>query len=320
MANLGKIVYLSEAQKDELFENGSVTSNGTTITYNENDIYVTPSSDIIDIRVNGTSIVSSGVANVPIAGTSALGVVKPAGMGVHVNSSNGEIYVTKASEAQIKAGVANYAPIVPSNQHDATFYGLAKAAGDSTQAASSNAVGVYTNNAKVSIGNMLGYDARQWELIREDTFTNATEADHEITVDSNNQAFSLTDIVFQFETPKQNTASAKGNYGYIGFYYGTGSSSYYAVEPGAWTQEANTSAHGCTTIIEQQRPLLFVGCTSNTTSTNSGSMRYRYYEGFSDYPSSGIFETSTQRAFNKIVIKAVTGTGHYKLYGKRAIT
>ena len=111
--------------------------------------------NVDDVQVNGTSVVSSGVANVPIAGTSALGVVKPAGMGINVNSSNGELYVGKASAAQIKAGATNYFPIVPSNQHESVFYGLAKAAGDTTQSASDNAVGTYTNSAKTAIKTML---------------------------------------------------------------------------------------------------------------------------------------------------------------------
>ena len=42
MANLRKIVYLTETQKAELFSQGTVTSNGTTITYNANDLYITP--------------------------------------------------------------------------------------------------------------------------------------------------------------------------------------------------------------------------------------------------------------------------------------
>ena len=45
---------------------------------------------------------------------------------------------------------------MPQTQHYATFYGLAKASGDTTQSASSNAVGVYTDNAKASIKAMLG--------------------------------------------------------------------------------------------------------------------------------------------------------------------
>lgn len=57
---------------------------------------------------------------------------------------------------QIKAGIDTYALITPSNQHEATFYGMAKAAGDSTQKTSLNAVGNYTGNAKDKIREMLG--------------------------------------------------------------------------------------------------------------------------------------------------------------------
>lgn len=57
---------------------------------------------------------------------------------------------------QIKAGIDTHALITPSNQHEATFYGMAKAAGDSTQESSSNAVGDYTGNAKDKIREMLG--------------------------------------------------------------------------------------------------------------------------------------------------------------------
>ena len=43
MANLGKVVYLSDAQYATLIANGSVTVGEQTVTYNANDIYVTPS-------------------------------------------------------------------------------------------------------------------------------------------------------------------------------------------------------------------------------------------------------------------------------------
>ena len=229
MANLGKIVYLSEAQKDELFENGSVTSNGTTITYNENDIYVTPSSDIIDIRVNGTSIVSSGVANVPIAGTSALGVVKPAGMGINVNSSNGELYIGKASAAQIKAGATNYFPIVPSNQHDATFYGLAKAAGDSTQESSSNAVGTYTDNAKIQIQKMLGIYEPPFVLLNDITLEERTSVS--LTADDNNTPYNLRNVFMEIKYPADLVSESSG---YGRWYFYNSSQDYLTSETGRY--------------------------------------------------------------------------------------
>ena len=152
------IVYLSEAQKEELFLNGSITVNGRTITYSDSDLYLTPqAAPLTDVQVNGTSIVQNGVANVPVAGVGVFGVIKSNNMGVAVNNS-GEAYVLKATSTDVKAGTANYKPIVPSNQQESAFYGLAKAAGDSTQSASSNAVGTYTDAAKASIQHMLGTD------------------------------------------------------------------------------------------------------------------------------------------------------------------
>ena len=41
MANLNKVIYLTEEQKEALFANGTLTVNGQTITYNDNDIYIT---------------------------------------------------------------------------------------------------------------------------------------------------------------------------------------------------------------------------------------------------------------------------------------
>lgn len=42
MANLGKVVYLTDAQAQTLFAQGTITVGGVTVNYSENDIYVTP--------------------------------------------------------------------------------------------------------------------------------------------------------------------------------------------------------------------------------------------------------------------------------------
>lgn len=52
MANLGKVVYLSDAQYSELVANGSITVDGVTVVYNENDIYMTPQTAPVT-SVNG---------------------------------------------------------------------------------------------------------------------------------------------------------------------------------------------------------------------------------------------------------------------------
>lgn len=44
-----QIVYLSDAQYQELVSQGTITVNGTTITYNANNIYVTPQTDPIGL-------------------------------------------------------------------------------------------------------------------------------------------------------------------------------------------------------------------------------------------------------------------------------
>ena len=61
-----------------------------------------------------------------------------------------------ATDAQIKSSTNGYKPIVPTTQNKSVFYGLAKAAGDTTQSQSSNTVGNYTDTAKEKIQSMLG--------------------------------------------------------------------------------------------------------------------------------------------------------------------
>lgn len=114
-----------------------------------------PSAPVRDVQVNGTSVVNDGVANVPIASSTNLGVVYAAGDGIFIYAS-GKIVVQASTSAEIKAGTNGNKPIVPGKQHEAAFYGLAKAAGDTSQSASSNAVGTYTDAAKDAIMLMLG--------------------------------------------------------------------------------------------------------------------------------------------------------------------
>ena len=118
---------------------------------------VIPSVPVQDVQVNGTSVLSQGVANVPVAGENAYGVLK-VGSAVStglVFDQSGYLKTSYADSSLCKAGANYYKPIVPAAQHTSTFYGLAKAAGDSTQSASSNAVGTYTESAKSAISDML---------------------------------------------------------------------------------------------------------------------------------------------------------------------
>ena len=108
-----------------------------------------------DVLLNGQSIVNAqGEAEIPLGGYGTYGVFKIFGA-LGVDTSYGNLAVSPASDTQLKAGVDIYKPVVSANQHTSAFYALAKAAGDSTQSASANAVGTYTETAKSAISQML---------------------------------------------------------------------------------------------------------------------------------------------------------------------
>ena len=52
MSNLNRIVYLAEEDLTTLFTSGSVTKNDSTIAYNENDLYITPTSNATDFLLS----------------------------------------------------------------------------------------------------------------------------------------------------------------------------------------------------------------------------------------------------------------------------
>ena len=113
---------------------------------------------VADVQVDGTTVVSNGVANIPKASSSGLGVVKinnSQGVGI---TNTGELGIIAAGAQHIKAGKNNAYPITSGYMDYATFYGLAAAAGDITQSSSNNAVGVYTPSALSAIQHMLGTD------------------------------------------------------------------------------------------------------------------------------------------------------------------
>lgn len=68
----------------------------------------------------------------------------------------GILAINAATSAEIKSGNNSTKPLSTLRQHESTFYGLAKAAGDATQAWSANPVGTYTSEAKTAIQTMLG--------------------------------------------------------------------------------------------------------------------------------------------------------------------
>lgn len=107
-----------------------------------------------DVQINGSSIVENGVANVPIADGNTAGVVKINpyfGIGIF----NGQLVLNAAQISDIKNANTSTKAVSAVFQHASTFYGLAKASGDTTQSQSDNPVGQYTDEAKSAISSML---------------------------------------------------------------------------------------------------------------------------------------------------------------------
>lgn len=120
---------------------------------------------ITDVQIDGNSIVNNGVATIPIAADNVAGVVKVNDdYGISIGENDKILKIQKATSTQIKNGVNNYVPIVPEHQHESAFYGLAKAAGDVTQAQSSSSVGTYTADAKDAIKLMLGIESEGFNI------------------------------------------------------------------------------------------------------------------------------------------------------------
>ena len=162
-----------------------------------------------DVQVNGTSVLGQdGVANVPVSALNVAGVASVnSDYGTTANTS-GRIAVSKASSTNVKDGVSQYKPIVPYNQHESTFYGLAKAAGDTTQSSSSNAVGNYTETALTKIHAML---SPKYRLIKEVTIAGSDTAFILIDSDTNGNPFSLFDVIIDFDmTATGETVNSNG--------------------------------------------------------------------------------------------------------------
>ena len=125
-----------------------VLKKATDITAIDRVARTAVASKVDDVQIGGTSILDNGIATINVSD----------GRGIIFDSTNMRFSVSPATSSNIKAGTAAFKPIVPSVQHEAAFYGLAKAAGQD-MSSSANAVGAYTNAAKAAIQAMLGVES-----------------------------------------------------------------------------------------------------------------------------------------------------------------
>jgi hypothetical protein len=266
--------------------------------------------EVTDVQINGSSIVTNGVANVPYAGSNpgAVKIDNTNGVGI---TGDGKLYVEYAPESLIKAGTGSYRPICPPRQHMSAFYGLAKAAGDSTQSASSNAVGNYTDAAKIAIQKMLGIYEAPWELIREDEFTNETQATEVVTVDDDGDAFELTDARIVVWFPTQNN-EAKYASGEVRFNAGDTDEIRFSIEPK--TIAANSNVLIAYASFEQNDGMCVKTSEAFGNSGNLANQRIKLQYDKTDKYYPYVLGTYIIR---KISFVNVTGTMDYRIYGKR---
>ena len=132
------------------------------VVWSSNKIIDELSQKVGDVQINGTSIVSNGVAEIPVAnipttGTDAgnLGLIcLKNNRGISQNRIDNSLYIDYPTTAQVKNGNDTFRPVTTAQQHTATFYGLAKAAG-ADEKNSTLPVGQYTESAKSAISSML---------------------------------------------------------------------------------------------------------------------------------------------------------------------
>ena len=320
------VTALQTGKADKSYVDSELSTKASTQTVSDlsddvSDLQTGLAGKVSDVQINGSSVVTNGVANVPKATSYTYGVVMFNGdYGIVGDASWSTPRINTANTSGIKNGVTQYRPITPSNQHESAFYGLAKVAGHDEKS-STLPVGTYSEEAKIAIQKMLGIYEAPWELIREDTFTNAEEADHIITTDANGDAFELTDAILLFETPKQET-EAKFAGIVRNYFYDV--RNWIANETYSYTQSSNSASTGIVSAFEQRQKMLNVWSITRAEASNFGSYSSRYGANFGLPLGSGdrvSFALLDEPIYcYKISILKVTGTGHYRLYGKRKWT
>ena len=161
----------SSSQFADIIGNGTADdarSNAYTLDWSGNgrfagNIYVGCNSDstggtrvLHDVKIGSNSIVSNGVATIPVR-SNVVGGSNDLVTSSAVNNALGAFFNT--TDSQIQEGTQNFRAIAPLTQHKSVFYGLAKAAGDTTMASSANAIGTYTTEAKTAIQSMIGVES-----------------------------------------------------------------------------------------------------------------------------------------------------------------
>lgn len=158
----GIVTGLQTSKADKSYVDTQLATKADTQTVSDladdvSDLQTGLASKVSDVQVNGMSIVTDGVAEIPIAQNSQTappGLVKIWWGGFNIDA-NGFLRMNTPTIGEIKQGTSSYMPITPSNIDTSTFYGLARVAGHNERN-STLPVGTYSDEAKTAIRTMLG--------------------------------------------------------------------------------------------------------------------------------------------------------------------
>ena len=224
--------------------------------------------------------------------------------------------VTMATDAEVKAGTNEAHVIVPGNQEKAAFYGLAKIAGVD-MSGSGNAPGTYTQAAQTAIQKMLGIYQAPWELIREDTVTNATKANIVVSADGDGNPFVLTDIRLLMSIPTHDAETSISDYAVVGLSSGGVSKRSMSLCGNAtYTAQANSAERAAYFQVTTEHGMMKMEGMQWQNTGGKTNMQSPIYAADTKYYQFSL----TDLEFDTVTISNVTGLLHYKLYGRRKWT
>ena len=269
-----------------------------------------------DVQINGTSIVEDGVANVPVAtrptsGTNAGNqglVTLKRNRGIAQDNNDKSLYLAYPNNIDVKNGTGTFIPVTVAVQHASAFYGLAKSAGDTTQSQSSNAVGQYTEDAKIAIQKMLGIYEPPYELLND--FTLDEESGFDLTADANGTPYDLLNVMIFVYFPA-NLASITTGYGRYRCFDNNGK--YTNAETGRYS--ANTAGMYKYTTVERIANLAIASFTDRQPTGGVGAWRTKSF--FADGLSSGMVVDLGNIVRIACIDPEPAGT-RIKIYGQRA--
>lgn len=108
------LIHRSDITTTTLIDVDTTPTSSSTNLVTSGGVKTALDTKVSDVKIDGTSIVTSGVANIPEATSSQLGVVKVDG-DYGIDNSSGVLKINPASDSEIDDRDDEYKPIVPCN-------------------------------------------------------------------------------------------------------------------------------------------------------------------------------------------------------------